>query len=149
MSLPSSNVVCPTSTPATSVIAFSSPVGKMPTVMPAARTRGLAWPGAPTASSAATAIILAFIGISRLKLPFRGASDRQNELRRFSLTNTKNFVLWVHERRQAHRIRARHPSRALGPRSLDRARRARGAGRLDRLHHSSETHADHGRKRTG
>jgi hypothetical protein len=38
-------VVCPTSTPATSVIASSGPVGKMPTLSPKSEARGLALEG--------------------------------------------------------------------------------------------------------
>ena len=42
MSSPSISVVCPTRTPATSVIAFSGPAGSDPTTMP--RSRALARP---------------------------------------------------------------------------------------------------------
>ena len=39
---PRMTVVCPTRTPATSVIAFSAPVGRLPTTMPISRARGRA-----------------------------------------------------------------------------------------------------------
>src|SRR4029453_256388 len=52
MSSPRMMVVCPTSTPATSVIALSGPVGRMPTFRPKSEARGRAlevvlWAKAP------------------------------------------------------------------------------------------------------
>jgi hypothetical protein len=43
---PRIRVVWPTSTPATSVIAFQGPVGRVPVTMPRSRARGRVWPAA-------------------------------------------------------------------------------------------------------
>src|SRR5690348_10389088 len=102
-------------------------------------------------SMAATAILSA---LNSTRDPRQ--KPKKVDLRRFSLTHTKQFVYWVHGHLEANAsastsygIRVGDSAGVVGPGPEHGAGGSGRTGRRQRLHHGAEADADHGRKGTG